>query len=238
MPSFQDDLYLGSAFTAAGLPGNAGAAGPIIGIGPLGRIYVFDVVPATKATNNVLAAQAVAAAGNATINGALAASGVATLDCARSLQMVSTNAGDTTQTVTVYGTDVFGRVTSQVKTLNGTTIVNFTKAFKTVTRVAVSAALAGNLSMGTTDVLGLPVAVTNAGYVGTVKWNATLAQDAGTFVAADATTATTATNDPRGTYTPSSACDGSKRLVMGILLPAIACGPNATELGAIGVTPA
>ena len=43
------------------------------------------------------------------------------------------------------------------------------------------------------------------------KWNNTLAQDAGTFVAADATSpATSATGDPRGTYLPSSASDGTR----------------------------
>ena len=41
--------------------------------------------------------------------------------------------------------------------------------------------------------------------------------------------------DVRGTYVPSSACDGTKRLVMGVLLPALAVGPNATRAGALGV---
>ena len=63
-----------------------------------------------------------------------------------------------------------------------------------------------------------------------------MARDAGTFAAADTTSpATTTTNDVRGTYVPSSAPDGAKRLVMGILLPALAVGPNATRIGALGV---
>jgi len=37
---------------------------------------------------------------------------------------------------------------------------------------------------------------------------------------------------------PSSAADGIKRLVMEIALPAIAAGPNATRIGALGVTQA
>jgi hypothetical protein len=48
-------------------------------------------------------------------------------------------------------------------------------------------------------------------------------------------TATTTTGDVRGTYLPSSAPDGVKRLVMTIALPAIAVGPNATRIGALGV---
>ena len=50
-----------------------------------------------------------------------------------------------------------------------------------------------------------------------------------------ATTPSTTTGDVRGTYVPSSACDGTKRLVMGVLLPALAVGPNATRAGALGV---
>ncbi len=54
-------------------------------------------------------------------------------------------------------------------------------------------------------------------------------------VAAVATTATTTTGDVRGTYVPSSATDGTRRLVMAIALPAIAAGPNATRAGGYGV---
>jgi hypothetical protein len=92
--------------------------------------------------------------------------------------------------------------------------------------------------IGTSDVLGIPVRVTNVAYVGSVKSNSTLAQDAGAFVAADTATATNATGDVRGTYTPATASDGIVRTVMGILLPAIAVGPNATRTGALGVTQA
>ena len=47
--------------------------------------------------------------------------------------------------------------------------------------------------------------------------------------------ATTTTGDVRGTYVPATASDGICRTVMGILLPAIAVGPNATRVGALGV---
>jgi len=87
-------------------------------------------------------------------------------------------------------------------------------------------------------VLGIPVRVPNVAYVVGVKSNNTLAQDAGTFVAADLATATTTTGDVRGTYTPATASNGIIRTVMGILLPAIATGPNATRVGALGVTQA
>lgn len=237
-----DDIYLGPVFR-----GGAQSDGPSPmsrGIGPLGRVYIFDVVPLTLQTSGLATAQAVGAAGNLTLT---AGTGVTAsvdaggttryvLDTPRTVSIDSANAGDTTQTATVYGYDVYGQSMSEAVTLNGTTEVYTLKAFKSVTRIAISAATAGNINAGFTDTLGLPVRVTNAGYIVSVKWNNTLAADAGTFVAADTTSpATTTTNDVRGTYVPSSATDGSKRLVMAIAIPAIGCGPDATRVGALGV---
>jgi hypothetical protein len=92
------------------------------------------------------------------------------------------------------------------------------------------------ITVGTTDILGIPVRVTAAPFLATVKFGTTLAQDAGTFVAADSTNpATTTSGDVRGTYVPASSTDGVKRLVAGVLIPGIGAGPNATRLGALGV---
>jgi hypothetical protein len=242
MPQFSDDLYLGTAF--------AGGAGPAalnpdgtsyvepspmdLGVGPLGRIYVFDLVPATASNTSIVNAQAVAAAGAVT----LAATAPITLDrTGRCLRFASSNAGDTTQTVTVTGTDMYGQAMSETRTLNGTSAVNGTKAFYTVTGVTASAALTGNLSVGTRDAYGLPVRVTDAAYVVSAKWDATLADNAGTFTAADTTSpATATTTDVRGVFAQTgNAANGTRRLVMAIALNALACGPNATRAGAFGV---
>jgi hypothetical protein len=231
MTQFSDDLYLGSA------PGPQSGTN-FQGVGPLGRVFVFDAVPIALSATAVCAAQTITGASNALINGASATGGVATLDVCRALSMISTNAGDTTQTVTVTGTDFYGQRQTETRTLNGTTIVNFLKSFKTVTRVAVSATTAGNLTVGSRDAIGLPYRVTDAGYIGHVGWDNTLARAAGTLVNADTTSpATATTGDVRGTYLPASATNGTRRLVMAILLPAIASGPTATQVGAIGVTP-
>lgn len=236
-----DDLWMGTAtgpqtnsWSTSGNPGVIGR-----GVGPLGRTYIFDIVPEAKSATAVCAAQAVAGAGNATINGALATAGVATFDYARTVNVDSTNAGDTTQTVTVTGTDYYGQAQTETIALNGTTAVAGQKSFKTITQVAVSAALAGNLTVGNEDVFGLPYRVTDAGYLIGVGWAGALARDAGTFAAADTTSpATATTNDVRGTYAPSSAANGSRRLVIAIGLTALQAGPNATQTSAIGVTPA
>jgi hypothetical protein len=236
-----DDLWMGTATgpqtNSWSTGGNPGVIGQ--GVGPLGRVYIFDIVPATKSATAVCAAQAVAAAGNATINGASATAGVATFDYARTVNVDSTNAGDTTQTVTVTGTDYYGQLQTETIALNGTTLVAGQKAFATIARVAVSAALAGNLTVGNEDVFGLPYRVTDAGYLIGVGWAGALARDAGTFAAADTTSpATATTNDVRGTYAPSSAANGSRRLVIAIGMTGIQAGPTATQTAAIGVTPA
>ena len=140
-------------------------------------------------------------------------------------------------TVTVTGFDVYGQAMSEAITSSAavSTAVNGLKAFYLITSVTVSGATGTALTVGTTNVLGIPVRVTNVAYVASVKSNNTLAQDAGTFVAADTNTATTTTGDVRGTYTPATASNGIVRTVMGVLLPAIAVGPNATRIGALGV---
>jgi hypothetical protein len=109
------------------------------------------------------------------------------------------------------------------------------KAFYIVTSITTTGAVGGTVAVGTTDLLGIPVRVTNVAYVTSVKSNSTLAQDAGSFVAADTATATTTTGDVRGTYAPATASNGIVRTVMTIALPGIAVGPNATRIGALGV---
>jgi hypothetical protein len=238
MTQFSDDLWIGVA-TGPQLNSYAGPGAVFAGVGPLGRVYIFDIVPAAKSATAVCAAQAVAAAGNATINGASATGGVATFDYARTVNVDSTDVGDTTQTVTVTGTDYWGQAQTETIALNGTTLVAGQKSFKTITAVAVSALLTGNLTVGNEDVFGLPYRVTDAGYLLRTGWAGAVANDAGTFAAADTTSpATATTNDVRGTYAPSSAADGSRRLVLALGLTGLQAGPNATQTGAVGVTPA
>ena len=51
MPQFSDDLFLGPAQTYMGTnsTSNLGDPSPMdLGVGPVGRIYVWDTVPLTK----------------------------------------------------------------------------------------------------------------------------------------------------------------------------------------------
>jgi len=246
MPQFSDDLFLGAAVTDMGM--NLGDPSPMSqGVGPLGRIYVWDVVPAALAVDNISATAtntgALVLAAGAGTTAVTRANGVAViqLDCPRAVAIYIGAGTAVSRTLTVTGYDVYGQAMSEAITTGTTEEIQVAgqKAFYQIASATLSGDPAVDTSLGTTDILGIPVRVTNAGYVGTVGWNNTLARDAGTFAAADTTSpATTTTNDVRGTYKPSSATDGAKRLVMGVLLPALAVGPNATRNGALGVTQA
>lgn len=214
-----------------------------LGIGPVGRIYVWDIIPQAAVTNNIAASQTAAGAGAVTLTAGTsvkavtntAGSTVYQLDCPRAIKV---NCSTTARAFTVSGFDYYGQAMSEVITVSvAGTAVTGKKAFYQVSGVTIAGS-ATSVVVGTSDVLGIPVRVTNVAYVASVKSNNTLAQDAGTFVAADTSTATTTTGDVRGTYTPATASDGLVRTVMGILLPAIAVGPNATRTGALGVTQA
>jgi hypothetical protein len=218
-----------------------------LGVGPLGRIYVFDTVPQALVANNIAATQTPAAAGAVTLTAGTSVKSVVTnngtvlqLDVARAVSVTTGAGSPTTRNFTVSGYDYYGQAMSEVIASSGTasTAVNGKKAFYQISGITVSGGTVVAITIGTTDILGLPVRVTDAGYLARLGYNNTLAADAGTFAAAATATATTTTGDVRGTFVPSSATDGIKRLVIGILLPAISVGPNATRIGALGITQA
>jgi len=211
-----------------------------LGVGPLGRIYVWDIVPQAAVTNNIAASQTAAAAGAVTLTAGTSVKSVTTaggvtvlqLDCPRAVKV---NCSTTARAFTVSGYDYYGQAMSETITVAvAGTAVTGKKAFFQITGATIAGS-ATAVVIGTSDKLGLPVRVFNVSYVASVKSNDTLAQDTGTFVAADTATATTTTGDVRGTYAPATASDGIVRTTMGILLPAIAVGPNATRVGALGV---
>ena len=214
-----------------------------LGVGPLGRIYVWDIVPQAAVTNNIAASQTAAGAGAVTLTAGTSVKSVVRTDGVTVLQLdcpraVKVNCSTTARAFTVSGYDYYGQAMSEVITVAvAATAVTGLKAFFQISGVTIAGS-ATVVVVGTSDVLGIPVRVFNVAYVASVKSNNVLAQDAGTFVAADTATATTATGDVRGTYAPATASNGLVRTVMGILLPAIAVGPNATRVGALGVTQA
>ena len=217
-----------------------------LGIGPLGRIYVWDIIPQALVANNIATAQTTSSsitltAGTST-KSIVRQDGVTVvqLDLPRAVSIVSGTGTLTNRNVVVSGYDYYGQPMSEsiaTGTVQSTTVKG-KKAFFQISSATISGALGATIAIGTTDILGIPVRVFNVAYIASVKSNSTLAQDAGAFVSADTATATTTTGDVRGTYVPATASDGIVRTVMGILLPGIAVGPNATRVGALGVTQA
>ena len=218
-----------------------------VGVGPLGRLYVWDAVPQAKLTTNIVAAVVTTAstltlAAGAGVTSVTTTSGatVLQLDCPRAVSTTTGAGSPTSVNITVSGFDYYGQAMSEVIATGtaASTTVNGKKAFYQISSVVSSGASVVTVAVGTTDILGAPLRITDRGYVTRAGWDNTLAEDAGTMTVAATATATTTTGDVRGTYLPSSAADGVKRLVMGIALPAIAVGPNATRVGALGVTQA
>ena len=217
-----------------------------VGVGPLGRVYVWDVVPQTLVANNIAASQTPAAAGSLTLTAGTSVTSVVLntgvtvlqLDCPRAVSITQVTGG-TARAFTVSGYDYYGQAMSEVITSVAAATTPGKKAFYQISSVTVAGGgTTTAVTVGTTDVLGSPVRILDLGYIVHAGYNNTLADNAGTAVAAVTATATTSTGDVRGTFTPASATDGIKRLVMTIALPAIAVGPNATRTGAFGVTQA
>lgn len=214
-----------------------------LGIGPVGRNYVFDVIPQTLQAANVAASQAPAGAGALTLTAGTSAKSVVRadgttviqLDCPRALQI---NTSTTARAITVSGYDYYGQAMTETITVSvAGTPVNGKKAFYQVASATISGS-ATAVTIGTTDIIGLPIRVVDAGYILHVGFGNSLARNAGTFVAADTTTATATTGDVRGTYVPATATNGYSRLIMNIGLTGIQAGPNATRIGALGVNQA
>ena len=229
--------------------GNAALGDPSpmsLGVGPMGRLYIWDTIPQTLQLANIAATQTPAAAGNLTLTAGISAvslvrsngQSVIQLDVPRAVSVTQVAAG-TVVSVTIAGFDYYGQPMTQVVTsILGATATSL-KAFYQISSVAVSAGTTTAVTVGTSDVLGCPIRVADGGYVIDPGWAGSIASDAGTFVAADTTNqATSATGDVRGTYKPSSATNGSRRLVFAIAVPAIASGPNSTRTGALGTTQA
>lgn len=243
-----DDLFLGNAQAIGTLrPTSADNPTAQAGVGPMGRVAFHNMIPLTKQAANVAALQAVVAAGLVLAAGTGATSApapdgsggtVIVFDTPRAVSLTSA-ANLSAINFTITGFDLYGRRTSQTRAGPNANTVNTLKAFASVLSVTASAGSGSTVSIGSADIFGLPYTLIDIGYIVSNKWAGALAQDAGTAVVADATSpATAATGDPRGTYAPSSASDGVKRLVICQHLDGTQAGAASTLVAAVGVTPA
>jgi hypothetical protein len=215
-----------------------------LGVGPLGRIYVWDLIPQASTTNNLATSQTAAGAGAVTLTAGTSVKSVVNAYGQSVLQLdvpraIKVNCSTTARAFTVSGYDYYGQTMSEVITVAvaGTAVTGL-KAFYQVSSVTIAGS-ATAVVVGTSDVFGCPVRFTDKSYVIRYGWNNATADDtSGTLTVADTATATTGTGDVRGTFAPSTSADGIKRAVVTLALPAIAVGPNATRTGALGVTQA
>ena len=248
MPHISDDLYLGSASVGGSNVSTGGSSPMTLGVGPLGRSYCFDVVPAASGTttgqNEIALSQNLpTGALTLTANGTTTTAGtdsagaaLVVLDCERTVAVYSA-ANHSAQTVTISGYDRYGFAMSQTITCPNATTVQTTKTFKSIKSVVSSGAIASACVVGIGTGIALPYRLTDLGYLNRVTYNqANITLDSTACKVADVTSpATTTTTDVRG-YIVTGATDGTKRLVVNYALPALAVGPTATRIGAVGVT--
>lgn len=138
------------------------------------RNHAVTFTMAAADPDGVCQSQTPGGAGNLTINGALASAGVATFAVPRHVSITSA-ANDSGRTFTVTGTDRYGNVVSETITGPNTTTVTGVLNYATITQVAIDAASAGALTVGSADeadtewfemsLLVSPTAISIGGYV-------------------------------------------------------------------------
>lgn len=246
MVQFSDDIYTGPVGPEGFILQATGAENPTAqyGVGPLGRTVVHNVIPLALATANIAALQASTANVPLTLT---AGTGITTgfaptgqkiyqIDTPRCVSLTSTSNLSAINYL-IQGFDYYGQAMSQLLAGPNNNTVNTTKAFYSVYAVTPSATNSGTVSVGTSDIFGLPFRMIDAGYILSVKWAGVLTQNAGTFVAAVQTSpATTSTGDVRGTFAQSGAAsNGTNRLLIMMHVDGTQCGGTALLSNAIGV---
>lgn len=114
------------------------------------------------ASNGIALSQAVAAPGPLTLNGSLVASGVASLGAyQRRVAVDSSNVADAGLTFTVSGTNQSGAPIGETLTIAADGTTASVLDYLTITRIVANAAMAGNVTAGTTDIGSSPWIVDN-----------------------------------------------------------------------------
>jgi hypothetical protein len=118
-----------------------------LGVGPLGRIFVWDTIPQALVANNIAASQTPAAAGAVTLTAGTSVKSVVTnngtvlqLDVPRAVSVTTGAGSPTARNFTVSGYDYYGQAMSEVIASSGTasTAVNGKKAFYQISGITVS----------------------------------------------------------------------------------------------------
>ena len=201
MPQFSDDLFLGAAqsFVGTNSTSNFGNPSPMdLGFGPMGRVYIYDIVPATSTVGAVLTAKTPTTA--TTYSGSSLAATSATagttnlirndgvqviqLDYPRAVSTTTASGSPASANVTISGYDYYGQPMTEIIQSGAvaSTTTNGRKAFFQISSVAFSGGTTVAVSIDTTKIFGFPCKVTDIGYITRAGWDNTLAEDAGTAV--------------------------------------------------------
>lgn len=139
-----------------------------------------------------------------------------TMDVARNVQLTATHGSSiVAMTVSIFGLDWYGQLQTELLTLTATGTSKTVAGKKTWSAIyemdlaATGNSQANTLNLGWANVLGLPYRIALVSEL--IPFGNNALDTSGTVVKADDTApATNVTGDVRGTYTPSSAPDGTK----------------------------
>ena len=131
---------------------------------------------------------------------------------------VTSGGNDSGITFNVKGYDVYGYPMTENITGANAGVASGKKAFKWITSITPSAAVATTCSVGTGDVYGFPLRVDSFGYCYIIWNNSAITANTGFTAAVTTNPATSTTGDVRGTYATQSASDGTKKLEIGVSL--------------------
>lgn len=148
--------------------------------------------------------------------------------------IITSGGNDTGITFTVNGADVYGQPMTENMTGASGAAVTGKKAFKYISSVTHTGSVATTVTVGTTDIIGLPLrSDLFYGYTQVTYNGAIITATTGYVAAVTTSPATAITGDVRGTYLLPSASDGTKRLtVTQMISPA-----NISSIaGLLGVT--
>lgn len=148
-----------------------------------------------------------------------------------------TSAGnDSAATFAVVGYDVYGFPMTETITGANAGVASGAKAFKYIASITPAGTLSGSaVTVGTGDVLGLPLRADYFGDVQIVYNNAVVTASTGFTAAVTTSPATSTTGDVRGTYALQTASNGTRRIQ---LFQTIALANISSDTGMFGVTQA
>lgn len=246
MSNFGQALYLGSFSNPTGKFASSSALGMASVFDaspngfPLSPPYVNFFTPLAANTANVATLQTLPGAGALTLtagtgNSAATIGGYPFIyigpnqlvrNLARAITLTSA-ANLSAINFTITGLDYHNRVIVQTLAGPNANTVTTLKTFQAVYSVTADAAVPSNVSVGTSDTFGLPMRCGVRGFL-SARWDTGATEDAGTFVASsNVALPTPSTGDIRGTYTPSSASNGTRLLVLYISKPFETTTPDA-----------